>query len=104
MSGHLLIQSIAENVDRTRLQILTFHPGQILSEKARSTGLDENSAPFDDENLPGRWAVWASTSQAAFLHGRFVWAAWDIDELMSGDVRKRIDDDEDFLTLKLIGL
>ncbi|KAL6912775.1 hypothetical protein FSST1_010535 [Fusarium sambucinum] len=104
MSGQLLIQSIAENVDRKRLQILTFHPGQILSEKARSAGLDENSAPFDDENLPGRWAVWASTSQAAFLHGRFVWAAWDIDELMSGDVRKRIDNDGDFLTLKLIGL
>ncbi|KAL5611273.1 hypothetical protein FOBRF1_007390 [Fusarium oxysporum] len=104
MSGHLLIQSIAEDVDREKLQIVTFHPGQILSDTARAAGLDESSAPFDDENLPGHWAVWASTPQAAFLHGRFAWAAWDVDELSSGDVRKRIDEHDDFLTLKLIGL
>lgn len=48
MSGHLLVQKIAEEVDREKLQIVTFHPGQILSEKARSAGLDENSFPFDD--------------------------------------------------------
>ncbi|KAI7769308.1 hypothetical protein LZL87_011838 [Fusarium oxysporum] len=59
---------------------------------------------FDEENLPGRWAVWASTPQAAFLRGRFAWAAWDVDELSSGDIRKRIDVHADFLTLKLIGL
>jgi hypothetical protein len=48
MSGHLLIQSIAEDVDREKLQIVTFHPGQILSDTARAAGLDESSAPFDD--------------------------------------------------------
>ncbi|KAM0235899.1 hypothetical protein ACHAP5_009545 [Fusarium lateritium] len=104
ISGHFLLQSIAEDVDREKLQIVSFHPGQILSETARSAGLTESSAPFDNEDLPGHWAVWAATSQAAFLHGRFAWAAWDIDELMSGDIRKYIDDHKDFWTLKLIGL
>ncbi|WAO89961.1 Hypothetical protein NCS54_00736500 [Fusarium falciforme] len=104
MSGHLLVQKIAEEVDREKLQIVTFHPGQILSEKARSAGLDENSFPFDDENLPGRWALWASTSQATFLHGRFAWAAWDVDELRSGDVKRRMDTDPEFLTLQFVGL
>jgi NAD(P)-dependent dehydrogenase (short-subunit alcohol dehydrogenase family) len=47
-SGHLLLQNIAAEVDREKLQIVSFHPGQILSETARSAGLDENSAPFDD--------------------------------------------------------
>ena len=56
------------------------------------------------ENLPGRWAVWASTSQATFLHGRFAWAAWDVDELKSGNVKQRIDTDPDFLTLGFTGL
>ncbi|KAH7126072.1 hypothetical protein EDB81DRAFT_846732 [Dactylonectria macrodidyma] len=41
-------KKIAEEVDRKKLQIVSFHPGQILSETARSAGLDENSAPFDD--------------------------------------------------------
>ncbi|KAM0552423.1 hypothetical protein ACHAPJ_007984 [Fusarium lateritium] len=104
ISGHFLLQSIAEEVDREKLQIVSFHPGQILSEKARSAGLNESSAPFDNENLPGHWAVWAATLQAAFLHGRFAWAAWDINDLVSGDVRKRIDNEKDFLTLKLVGL
>ncbi|KAM0415663.1 hypothetical protein ACHAPT_013390 [Fusarium lateritium] len=104
MSGHLLVQKIAEEVDREKLQIISFHPRQILSETARSAGLEENSFPFDDENLPGRWAVWVSKSQAAFLHGCFAWAAWDIDELRSGDVRKRIDTNPNFLTLTFVGL
>ncbi|KAI8672993.1 hypothetical protein NCS56_00763800 [Fusarium sp. Ph1] len=104
MSGHLLLQKIAEEVDRESLQIVSFHPGQILSETARSAGLDESSYSFDDENLPGRWAVWASTSQSTFLHGRFAWAAWDVDELGSGEVRKRIDTDPNFLTLEFVGL
>jgi len=32
-------------------------------------------------DLPGSWSVWASTPQAAFLHGRFVWTSWDVKEL-----------------------
>lgn len=46
--GHFLVQKIAEEVHREKLQIVSFHPGQILSETARSAGLDENSYPFDD--------------------------------------------------------
>ena len=33
--------------------------------------------------LPAAYCVWASTSQAAFLHGRFVWTDWDVDELLA---------------------
>jgi hypothetical protein len=32
-------------------------------------------------NLPGSFCVWAATKQAEFLHGRFVWANWDVEEL-----------------------
>lgn len=47
------MQKIAEEVDRERLQIVSFHPGQILSETARLAGLDESSFDFDDGSLPG---------------------------------------------------
>lgn len=47
------MQKLAEEVDRDRLQIVSFHPGQILSETARSAGLDENSLPFDDGMFRG---------------------------------------------------
>ncbi|WAO97005.1 Hypothetical protein NCS54_01470400 [Fusarium falciforme] len=104
MSGHLLLQKISEEVDRNKLQIISFHPGLILSDAGRTAGLNENSLPFDNENLPAHWAVWATTSEAAFLHGRFAWAAWDVDEQRSGEVKKRIENDPDFLTVGFLGL
>ena len=33
------------------------------------------------ENLPANFAVWAASPKAAFLHGRFVWAKWDVEEV-----------------------
>lgn len=63
MSGHLLVQKIAEEVDREKLQIVSFHPGQILSETARSAGLDENSFPFDD----GMWLKPSCTACAFYV-------------------------------------
>ncbi|KAL3472085.1 hypothetical protein BJX99DRAFT_249898 [Aspergillus californicus] len=31
--------------------------------------------------LPGHFAVWLASQDAAFLNGRYVWANWDVDEL-----------------------
>lgn len=54
--------------------------------------------------LPGSYAVWAASPEARFLHGRFVWAAWDIEELKTGELRKRIDEDPYFLKFNIVGL
>ncbi|PVH74736.1 NAD(P)-binding protein [Cadophora sp. DSE1049] len=103
-SGHLAMQKIAGEVDANKLQIITFHPGAILSESAQNAGMDRNSYPWDEDNLPGHFAVWAATAEAASLHGRFVWATWDVDELLSGDLRERIETDPDFLTIGFVGI
>lgn len=54
--------------------------------------------------MAGDYAVWAASKEARFLHGRFVWAAWDVEELAKGEVRKRIDNEVDFLTVNVWGL
>jgi hypothetical protein len=54
--------------------------------------------------LPGDFAVWLASPEAAFLHGRFVDAHWDIDELKSGEVRKEIDGDPFYLKVGILGL
>lgn len=54
--------------------------------------------------LPSDFGVWAASSEAAFLHGRFVWATWDLGEMRSGEVFKRIKSDPDFLTYRLVGM
>lgn len=94
-----LLQHLAEEKSADEVQMISFHPGAILTPEARRHGLKEDTLPFDHgklplvsgminnanccaEDLPGHFAVWASTTAASFLHGRFVWAKWDVEELM----------------------
>jgi hypothetical protein len=56
------------------------------------------------DELCGAFAVWAATDEAKFLHGRFAWASWDVEELASGELRKRIDEDPYFLRTSISGL
>lgn len=48
--------------------------------------------------------MWAASNEAAYLHGRTVWAAWDIEELASGEIRKIIEEDPDYLRISVVGL
>jgi len=34
-------------------------------------------------NLPGNYAVWLASEEAQFLGGKFTWAQWDVDELLT---------------------
>lgn len=56
------------------------------------------------EDLPGAFAVWAASPEAAFLHGRFVWTAWDVEELKSGPLREKLEKDRNFLKVSVNGL
>ncbi len=65
-SGHLVLQKIAGEVDRKKLQVVTFHPGMILSETSRNAGFDETSLPWDNgknpvpdlNNTPALFIIW----------------------------------------------
>ncbi|KAL7800037.1 hypothetical protein V8C37DRAFT_2549 [Trichoderma ceciliae] len=103
-SGVLLLQQLARDTPISKMQIVSFHPGAILSPGAKSAGLTERSLNWDDVSLPSSVAVWAASDEAAFLHGRFIWSAWDVEELQSGQLRERIDKDEQFLRIGVHGL
>ncbi|KAK3374534.1 hypothetical protein B0H63DRAFT_480440 [Podospora didyma] len=103
-AGTLVMQRIAQDVDPKKIQIINYHPGGILTHAARSVGLDESSGEWDDENLPGHWAVWGATDEAKFLHGRYVCAWWDVDELKNGEAAKRIEKEFNFLRVGIVGL
>ncbi|KAF5641737.1 peroxisomal short-chain alcohol dehydrogenase [Fusarium tjaetaba] len=81
----LLLQHITQDTKPSDMQIVSFHLGGILTDSANRVGGDNREGlVFDDENLPGHFSVWAATPEASFLHGRFVWANWDVDELKTG--------------------
>jgi len=101
----LLVQQIAKDTKPDDMQVVSFHPGGVLTDLARGIGIDETSGiPFDDENLPGHFAVWAASHEAEFLHGRFVWANWDVDEIKSNEMGKQNGENSHFLKIGIEGL
>ncbi|KAH6839465.1 hypothetical protein B0I37DRAFT_316200 [Chaetomium sp. MPI-CAGE-AT-0009] len=103
-SGTLLMQLIADDTDPKEMQIVSFHPGGVLTPAARSVGFDESSYDFDDENLAGQFAVYCASEEARFLHGRFLPVWWDVDEVKKGEIRERIELDYHFLRVGVVGL
>jgi hypothetical protein len=49
--------------------------------------------------LPGDFAVWLASPEAGFLNGRFVWAEWDVDELIA--MRGKLASDQNLLTVSI---
>lgn len=48
-AGTALLQQIAKDTSANDMQIVSFHPGGVLTESARKLGIDENSGiRFDD--------------------------------------------------------
>lgn len=62
------------------------------------------SSWYISENIPGGFAVWAASPEAQFLHGRFVWSTWDVNDLASGELRSQIDSDPWLLKVGVKGL
>ena len=58
---------------------------------------------FGVDELCGSFAVWCASKEAEFLHGRFAWSSWDVEELGTGKVRERIDSDPEFLRASVVG-
>ncbi len=52
-------------------------------------------------DLPGHFAAWLASREAEFLKGKFVWANWDVEELIE---RKDEVLKTDLLTIGLSGL
>ncbi|KAJ6085031.1 hypothetical protein N7499_004660 [Penicillium canescens] len=110
-AGTMLVQQIAKDVPPEELQMVSYYPGGIFTELAEHAGFEKDDPRWDDvgtnfnaENLPGQFAVWAASPEARFLHGRFVWAKWDVTELLEEPLRKRINEDHSFLKVGVVGI
>ncbi|KAK8063039.1 hypothetical protein PG997_015136 [Apiospora hydei] len=97
-AGALAMQLIAQDTKVEEMQIVTFNPGPVYTPGAASTGIPEDGFDWNDVRGLGRFP------EAAFLHGRFVWNEWDVDEMKSGDLRKKIDEDPTYLRIGVHGI
>lgn len=71
-------------IENPELRIHSFHPGAIETPAVHKFGFDlDKFRPYlDNEELPGRFAVWLASPQAEFLKGKMVLAKWDVEDLM----------------------
>jgi len=53
-------------------------------------------------SLPASYLVWATSPEAAFIKGRFVWVHWDVHELKALLEKKK--DDKGFLRTAVEGM
>ncbi|KAJ4483561.1 hypothetical protein J3R30DRAFT_3698420 [Lentinula aciculospora] len=96
--GRMADEHLVEDV-----QIISYHPGALYSGGA-SKSVDENPLKWDEMALPADYAVWAASPEASWLHGRFVWAHWDVDELKADkDILKRLNEEKDSLIVAVQG-
>ncbi|PSN60771.1 NAD(P)-binding protein [Corynespora cassiicola Philippines] len=95
------LQSELDAIKGKPIRIHYFHPGVVYTPGvAKSLNKDGVTFEFDDESLPGAFAVWLASSEAEFLRGRFVMSAWDVDELKA--MKLRYESDPKFGTITLV--
>ncbi|KAJ6546875.1 hypothetical protein B0H19DRAFT_1211642 [Mycena capillaripes] len=97
-----LMQDLAAATPAEEMRIHNIHPGFVLTEIGREWGLKDNDFPYDDASLVANFMVWVATEKAAFLHGRFLWANWDVDELIA--MKPKFESDKGFLKVGLQGV
>ncbi|CZR53682.1 related to peroxisomal short-chain alcohol dehydrogenase [Phialocephala subalpina] len=101
MAGTMLFQLIALHVPPEKMQIVTMHLGVVYGDGWKAMGFPPDR--FDSDELCGSFAVWCASEEAEFLHGRFAWSSWDVEELATGKIRERIESDPEYLRASIIG-
>ena len=77
--------------------VFNMQPGVVPTDLARSAG----RKAFDSPELSAGLAVWLAANPAArALNGRFLWANWDVEEVLQ---RKKEIEEKDLLTISLRG-
>ena len=95
-----LCQHLAsEHTPKDGFRIFSMHPGAIYT-PAVAKNMGRHDVLWEDINLPANFCLWLSSGRADFLHGKFVWAQWDVDELVA--LRERIVNEPGFLQMSLI--
>lgn len=99
-AGVQIMQSFASQYkDDSKINIFSFHPGAFYTPGV-AANFAQGAVKWDEPDLPAYFALWLSGPESAFLRGRFIWANWDVDELIG--LKERLDKEPSFLTFGLI--
>ncbi|CAH0053260.1 unnamed protein product [Clonostachys solani] len=66
--------------ENPQLHTVNLHPGVVATEIG---GPGSDLIGQDEVELPGQVSVWLASEEAKFLKSKFVWANWDVEELVN---------------------
>ncbi|KAF4627385.1 hypothetical protein G7Y89_g10772 [Cudoniella acicularis] len=81
------------------LKIFSFHPGAFYTPLA-AQHFAKDAMKWDDLDLPAHFALWLAGPESSFLNGRYMWANWDVDELVA--LKDKLENNPRFLTIGLV--
>ncbi|KAK7954132.1 hypothetical protein PG996_015017 [Apiospora saccharicola] len=91
----------SDGEETTKTRIFSFHPGSLYT-PGTAEHFAKDALEWDDIDLPAHFARWLAGPQGDFLHGRFLLAQWDVDELVV--VKEKLAANPAALTIGLIQL
>ena len=92
------------SVENPRLRVFTLHPGVVNTSLFRQWQKDLDipaDISLDDLSLPSDLCVWLASPESEFLRGRYLCAAYDVDELLAR--KAEIEADPSLLRIQLGG-
>jgi hypothetical protein len=91
-----------DSVPEDKMRIIPFHPGTVYTSAAAARANIPKTLPiWDHPSLSAHTCVWLCGKDAAFLHGRYVWTNWDMDEVLT--LKEKILADPGFLKIGVAG-
>lgn len=94
-----VMQQFAEERAAEDVKIFSFHPGSIYTPGV-AANVPKNKLVWEDVKLPAHFTRWLAGPESTFLHGRYVWANWDVDELIA--LKEKLQSNPDYLTIGII--
>lgn len=94
---------LADLVAENEMRVINLHPGAVYTNAAAREGEVPRELPiWDHPSLSANMAVWTAGQDSAFLHGRFIWANYDAEELIG--MKDAILADPAFLKVGITGV
>jgi NAD(P)-dependent dehydrogenase (short-subunit alcohol dehydrogenase family) len=94
-----VLQHFASEQGTHGTRVFSFHPGCFYTpEVAKQFAKD--ALEWDNIDLPAYFALWLAGPESDFLHGRHMWANWDVDEMIA--LKEKLHTDKSFLTVGLV--
>ena len=99
-AGVQVMQNFASQYkDYESVRVFSFHPGSFYTEGV-AANIPKGMMEWEDVDLPAYFALWLAGPESGFLSGRFLWANWDVEELI--ELEERLAKDPGMLTMGLI--